>query len=779
MKSTPSLKFIFCIIVALFLTTLSSAQNYIINGYITDQKSGEALIGAVICCNNPPSGTTTNNFGLFQLHLPSGRHHLIAKYVGYEQSEFDISLTKDTIINLQLKTNNILKEVIISDNKYLEFLSSPTIGINHLNAEQIKNLPSMLGEPDLLKVIQMLPGVTLTSEGKSEGSVRGGSPDQTLILLDGVPVYNTNHLFGFFSTFNSDVINNVALYKGSMPARYGERLSSVLDISTKEGNIFKKQRTFSIGTLAGRLSIEGPLSSGKISYSIAGRRTWLDLPIHLGQILNYDEEISYDFWDINGKINWKISNKDRLFLSFYASKDAFIHKDKEFAGMENETNYHFDWQNQTLLVRWNHFINPNMFMQTSAYLSRLLQEEINKPEKDEKEYQKEYNDLYDISIKSDISYSAMALHDIKFGYLLSKKYISPEIIEIKYGDSVSIFNKDVSIKNNTLTGYFEDEWTISKDFKINYGLRSTWYNIRTTNYFGLEPRLALDYKFNSKITIKASYSRMKQYMHILSNNSIGVPVDMWVASTKRVVPETSDLISSGLFYQLNDNINISLEGYYSTMRNLVHYIEGAEYYKLAGQSWENYVTTGKGNSFGTELWIEKKCGQLTGWFSYTLSWSNRLFKDLNNGKKFPYEYDRRHQLKICGNYVFNEKETKNKKVKHTVSASFVFLSGNCISFPTQEYHAAEFPFLNNNTDDILYSRSYTSSINNLRMPPFHHLDIGYQISIEKKGKLYIWDFSVYNIYNHLNVFYYYKKDGQIKQVSFFPILPSVSFTYRY
>jgi outer membrane receptor for ferrienterochelin and colicin len=754
-------------------------QKHTISGYVIDMKSGEALVGATIWDEISRTGAMTNTYGLFQLLLPEGQRQLYFKYVGFNERQLLIQLKNDTLINIALSTNNLLEEVVISENGGQEFLLSPSMSMYRLQATQLNQVPSMLGEADILKVIQMLPGVSMTTEGKAGISVRGGSTDQTLILLDGVPVYNVNHLFGYLSTFNSDIINSATLYKGGLPSRYGDRLSSVLDITTKEGNLNGKAGTISIGTMAGRLYLEGPLKKGKISYALAARRTWLDLPIHLGQMMNYDEEISYGFWDINGKLNWKINDRNRVFFSCYSGKDAFLHKSKGFFSKDDNFDYRFSWQNQTAVLRWNLIPNSRLFVNTSVYISRYTQEQKNISDKKTDSYQRVYNDLNDYSILSDFNYTPSESNVIKFGYHFSKQKFSPEIIEFKEADSLTSLNKDAYINSSTLTGYFEDDWILSEKVKLYYGLRGSWYYGGGADYLGAEPRLAISYHFKPHFTLKLSYSRMKQFLHMLNNNSIGIPVDMWVSSTAKIKPESSYLLSAGLFYQKTNEYNFSAECYYTNMKHVIHYIEGAEYYKLIGHSWESYVTSGKGDAYGVELFAEKKNGALTGWASYTLSWSNRIFADLNNGKPFPYDYDRRHQLKLFANYQLFEKEKKNKKINHSISSSLVVLSGNYISFPTQEYHAVSLPFYGYGEDNSFLTRKYTAGINNLKMPPFHHLDIAYQIKMEKNGKTNCWDFSIYNVYNHKNVYYYYKSKGKIKQVSFFPILPSVTYTRKF
>lgn len=617
-------------------------QTFKLSGYISNASNGESLIGATVWSQNAQKGTVTNNYGFFQLNLSGDEDIVSIRFVGYDTYRLKINLESDTIVNIGLRSNNLLNEVLVEGWQKREFLSAPAMSLYKIQAKDIEKIPAMLGEPDIMKAIQMLPGVSMTSEGKTSVSVRGGSPDQTLILLDGVPVYNVNHLFGFLSTFNTDAISSANIYKGGLPARYGGRLSSVVDIATKKGDFQHRTGVLSVGTMAGRFFLEGPLVREKVSYALALRRTWLDLPIQMSQIMNYAERISYGFWDINAKLNWRLGNRDRLFLSFYNGKDYFMHKDTGLQGWNSELDYRFNWRNQTALLRWNHIFNTSLFSNTSIYTSRYIQELKNILDKKTNSYQRSYNSLVDYTIKTDFFKDQKNLGNLKFGYQVSVKEFSPEVFESKNVDSVSIISADAYVNPVSVIVYIDQDLTISKLLKMNLGLRATDYMVSKLNYWSLEPRLTLSYLLNDNMTVKASYSRMKQFMHMLSNSTIGVSTDMWVSSTKKIKPGTSNLISAGLFYQKTDMYKLSAEIYYSEMKRVTKYKEGGQYFRKLGETWDNVVTIGTGQAYGLELFAEKKSGNFTAMASYSLSESNRKFSHLNNGNRFPYKYGRRH-----------------------------------------------------------------------------------------------------------------------------------------
>jgi outer membrane cobalamin receptor len=674
-------KILFLSVFFVFVLVSAYGQSLVLTGYVNDSGNGEALVGATIWNITGKYGVVTNNYGYFQMHIDASVQHLVIKYVGFNEKKIDLKVLNDTMMVIQLESDNLLGEVTVTDYSNKQFLMTAVPGFHRLSSNEIKRIPSILGEADLFKAIQMLPGVSMTTEGKAAVSVRGGSPDQTLVLLDGVPVYNVNHLFGYLSTFNPDAINSAALYKGALPARFGGRLSSVLDVATKEGNLFNKSKSISLGTMAGRVYLEGPLIENVVSYSFAYRRTWFDLPLRFVQWMNYSQQISYGFWDFNGKVNWKVNNKNALFLSLYRGKDIFRLKDEASLRESTDIDFNYNWQNVTAVFRWNHIANSRLFINTSIYNSNYLQEQKSVTDKANNNYYRSFNGLTDWSIKTDFNYSPTIKHQIKFGYHISLQQFTPEISEMNTTDTLIVQNTDSHIENSTIAFYVDDEFTVSKKSALNYGARFSFYSVEDKMYSGIEPRISYNYNIHSDLSLKASYSHMKQFLHMLTSQSVNVPLEMWFPSTKRVEPSNSDLFSVGLFYYINNGMRVSIEAYYTAMNNVLQYVEGVNFYRQAGYTWEDYVVQGKGKSKGLELLFEKDSGRLTGWASYSLSKSDRTFTSLNFGNPFPYDYDRRHQFKVFGNYDISSKQYKGKTTNQKLAFNFVYLSGHYISFP--------------------------------------------------------------------------------------------------
>jgi outer membrane receptor for ferrienterochelin and colicin len=526
----------------------------------------------------------------------------------------------------------------------------------------VERIPAVLGEPDLLKAIQLLPGVSFATEGSTGFSVRGGSPDQTLILLDGVPVYNVNHLWGFMSAFNNDAISETRLYKGNLPARFGGRLGSVLDVSMKEGNLKKRTGTFSISPIAGRYTLEGPIIKDKVSFMVSGRTTWANLLLSAAQRLesqNSEENrlLTYGFWDVNAKTNWIIDQNNRVYLSFYTGRDAFVTEDGG-GSSKDYTKFSYNWQNLTTVLRWNHIFSPVLFANFSAYNSRFRQEYLNKFDKNGKEVYKGYNNLNDWSLKGDFDWNRGTKTRIKFGYRFSAQKFSPEIISYKSDSNSFELNNDIFTRNIISEIYAEAEISISEKVTGNFGLRGGNMSTQNKSYWSLRPRASVRYLFSEQVSGKVSYSRMKQYLHQLQNTTLGIPTELWVSSTDKIKPGTSGLFSAGVFWKPNGKYNFSAETFYTSLQNVIRYKDGTTALKERGDSWEEYVVSGKGESYGLELMAEKTIGNLTGWVAYTLSKSTRQFDEINFGRTFPYAYDRRHQLNINTNWNSGRKTEK-------------------------------------------------------------------------------------------------------------------------
>ncbi len=777
-----NIQFVIIAVLVFFPNLISAQETATISGYVLDKNTGEQLPGATVYLTLQNKGTVSNNFGFYSITILKGDVKIISRFVGFEVMVSSFNLSQDTIIDIQLKSNNKINEVEVKATPAEDFLFSSAMGIYRLSAKQVESIPAVLGEPDLLKAIQLLPGVSFANEGQTGFSVRGGNPDQTLVQLDGVPVYNVNHLWGFMSAFNNDAISETKLYKGNLPARFGGRLSSVLDVSMKEGNMKKRTGTFSLSPIAGRYTLEGPIVKDKASFMVSARKTWADLLLLATQKLEGASEqvLTYGFWDINAKANWNINRNNRIYLSFYSGRDAFSMEDG--GGYYSDyVKFGYNWQNLTGVLRWNHIFSPILFANFSAYNSRFKQEYINKFDKKGDEVYKGYNNLNDFTVKGDFDWFAVSNTKFMFGYQFSMQKFSPEIISYKSDSHSFILNKDVFTQNIISEVYFEGDINISEKLKGNFGLRGGIMSTNNKTYASLRPRALLRYLFSETVSAKVSYSRMVQYLHQLQNTTLGIPTELWVSSTNKISPGNSDLFSVGVFFKPNLTYKFSSEIYYSLLNNVIRYKDGTMALKEQGDNWEDFVAIGKGKSYGLELMAEKTSGKLTGWIAYTLSKSTRQFDEINFGKTFPYAYDRRHQLNINANLFIKEKNKKGKIIRSEISGNFNYASGNYITLALQEYQGIALPLMEGSRygEEWFAKRSLLNQVNNYQMPAFHNLNLSYRIERQNIDKTIIWNFSIYNVYNRYNPWYYYKKGNKLKQITMFPIIPSVSFTYKW
>nr|WKN35849.1 TonB-dependent receptor [Tunicatimonas sp. TK19036] len=768
-------------------TTKSLSQKYTVSGYVKDQTNGESLIGANVFDQQSLSGTSSNTYGFYSLTLPSDSITLLYSFVGYQPRVVKLLLSQDTTINIELSEGELLDEVIISAAEAEKIQEISQMSAISVPIEQVKSLPAFLGEVDVLKTLQLLPGVQSGNEGTSGLYVRGGGPDQNLILLDGVPVYNASHLFGFFSVFNADAINNVQLIKGGFPARYGGRLSSVIDISMKEGNTKKFQGEGSIGIVASKLTLEGPIVNDKTSFIISGRRTYIDLlarPLIKAQT-DGDETVGYYFYDLNAKVNHRFSDRDRLFLSAYLGDDRFFarygYKDvQNGVTLRDEDEAGLQWGNLTSALRWNHMFTPKLFSNATLTYSRY-RFDINN------EYRYEYLDdstnsklvdsgfakylsgIEDYAAKIDFDYIPSPNHFIRFGVNATRHTFKPGALNIQYEDELSDESLDVLLGSQEtqateFAAYVEDDIELSNRLKVNAGIHFSGFRVNGETYTSIQPRIAGRYLVNESLSLKASYVQMAQFIHLLTNSGIGLPTDLWVPATDRVRPQRSQQVAIGSAYNWKNAYEISLEGYYKTMNNLIEYREGASFIDV-NQNWQDKVTVGDGQSYGAELLIQKKQGRTTGWLGYTLSWTNRQFDELNFGKQFPYKYDRRHDLGLA--VVHNWKERVD------VSFTWVYGTGNAITLPTETY----FP-----------NTYYYGDRNSYRMKAYHRLDASITFKKKKRWGERAWVFGVYNAYSRKNPFYIYLDESQnwdgsgenkFRQVSLFPIIPSISYRFSF
>lgn len=761
-------------IIAAFFLLLSlplHAQNITISGYVTEKKSGERLIGATVYIPEKGIGTTTNAYGFYSLTFVPDNFNLHASYVGYIPYNSSFTAKENMSVNIEMETVKDMKEVVVTGKKDAIHERTQMSAID-LPIQTIKSLPAFLGEVDVMKAIQLLPGVQAGNEGSSGIYVRGGGPDQNLILLDGVPVYNASHLFGFFSVFNADAIRSVELVKGGFPARYGGRLSSVVDINMKEGNKNKLHGEGGIGLIASRLTLEGPIQKGKSSFMISGRRTYYDIlakPFIKGNVKG-----GYYFYDLNGKVNFKLGNKDHLYISGYFGNDKFYAKQKQnlAEGINSSFNTNLKWGNVTAVSRWNHQFNSKLFGNLTAYYSQynfLVSSQTKSTfGVGNEEYLLKYTSgIDDKAVKYDFDYIPHPNHYIKTGvgyvyhtYKPGAQQTKIEGLGMKQDTTIATKN----INAGEIDAYIEDDIKISNALKANIGVHWTGFNVQNKFYHAIQPRLALRYLISDKLSAKASFVQMNQFIHLLTNSSIGLPTDLWVPATGNIPVQKSYQGAAGLAYTHATGMEISVEGYYKTMDNVLEYKEGASFFNTSS-NWEDKVEIGKGKSYGAELFVQKKKGRFTGMMGYTLSWSKRQFDNLNDGKEFPYRYDRRHDFKIAGIYEL----AKNIEV----SAEWIYGTGNAITLPIGYYNGPD-----GNTVQVFGER------NGYRMPSYHRADVSIKFSKQRKNWERAWVISAYNVYNRYNPFYIYSTTNNqgnavFKQMSLFPIIPSISYQFRF
>lgn len=779
------MKNILSLILFCFLTSLVFSQKNTLSGYLTDKTSGEKLIGATIYNSNTFEGTTTNTYGFFSLTMDSGEVSVVFSYLGYQSIIIDTLLNENITINIALEPGEKINEVVINVKKNTSISESSQMSEINIPIKQIKRMPAILGEPDLIKTLQLLPGVQSGGEGSAGFYVRGGGPDQNLVLLDGAPLYNTSHLFGFFSTFNPDAINNVKLIKGGFPARYGGRLSSVLDISMKEGNLKKWQSEGSIGLISSRLTVQGPIIKDKMSLIISGRRTYYDILAapFISAASGGNSTAAFYFYDLNAKLNYKISERDRVYFSVYNGKDKFGAKYKDsYDNNDLTTQAGIWWGSLTSTLRWNRIVNDKLFMNACLISSKFKFDIGAKDEYSWTEFPSGnsvqesfeinyYSGIEDFGGKVDFDWIPKSNHLIKFGAGVTKHKFSTGILSLKFDDSDE--SLDTTIGAHPITSiesyvYIEDDVKLTNNLKVNWGAHISGLNVRDKFYPSLQPRISARYLLKNDWAIKSSFSQMRQFIHLLSNERAGLPTDLWVPATDRAKPEDSWQVALGVTKPLKikkHDFEISVEAYYKEMNNVISYKEGANFFGI-NESWEDKVDIGWGQTYGSEVFVQKKLGNISGWLGYTLSWSNRKFTNINQGESYPFKYDRRHDLSIVLTYDLSD--------KISFSANWVFGSGQALSLP-------EYQYIVNTEWGSTMPVGQAEHKNSYRMPNYHRLDFGMTFKKEKKWGERSWNIGVYNAYNRLNPFYVYIDNyiGKVKQVSLFPIIPSVSYNFKF
>ena len=783
-----------------------------VSGYITDESSGETLIGAGVLVEESarknPTGAVTNAYGYYTLTIPRGKVALQYSYVGYESVAMELDLQRDTTLNVVLTPSAEIREARVVAQKDAG-IQSTYLGAIDVPLVHIQRTPVVFGEADVLKALQLMPGVQGGNEGFTGLYVRGGGPDENLILLDGVPIYNVDHMLGILSVFQTEAVKKVTLYKGSFPARYGGRVSSIVDIRTNDGNMKETHGSFGMGFLTEKFHLEGPIIKDKLSYSLSARglhTIFFDPAIrYFGKRLEEGEEVyaNYFFYDLNGKITWRLSDTDRFFLGSYNGRDQlnvrFDEDESVWSDTDgfNRTKIGIGWGNNVVSLRWNHVFSSQLFSNTTVAFNRYRMA-MYTGMKSQGSYYDGTRYVYDFDIdylsgirdwsaKMDFDYVPSPRHLVKFGAEYTYHTFLPQTLtavtftqegneenreEQKYGNTAPYRGHDVSV-------YAEDDFSVGDHLTVNPGLHLSLFNTEGKSYWNLQPRVSAKYAWDAGWSVKAGYARMAQYVHLLSSAQIALPVDLWVPITKDIKPVTSDQWSAGVYFDGIKGWEFSVEGYYKSMHNILEYKDGT-LMVATNTGWETKVEMGNGRAMGLEFFAQKTAGPVTGWLAYTLAKSDRQFPDgtINLGERFPYKSDRRHNFNINANWQVTP--------RIDLSATFVFATGGTTTLPIRQTMILR-------PDGRSSSADYVEHRNNYRLPPSHHLNIGANFHKKKRHGERIWSLSVYNLYRQLNpnlVFFHYETERAtpeaepetklvMEKLTILPFIPSVSYTYQF
>lgn len=775
-----------------------------ISGLITDAATGETLIGAG--ATSGKHGTVSNSFGFYSLTIPGekDRVDVTFSYVGYLPKTLTIPAGRDTTVHVRLVPGASLEEAVVTAPRE-SGIASTRMGAIEVPVAAVKSVPALFGEADVLKTIQLLPGVQGGTEGFSGLYVRGGGPDENLLLLDGIPLYHAEHMLGIFSVFQPEAVKKVTLYKGSFPARYGGRISGIVDVRTNDGNLYETHGSVGVSMIGEKLHIEGPVWKGKTSYSLSARGMHTLLLTPVIKLTGFDG--NYFFYDLDAKFAHRFSGRDRLYFNVYHGLDKFHYREsnKVFDGRTGQPftdtqKLGIRWGNTVAALRWNHVVGPRLFMNTTVAFNRyhmrmdsdMRTREI-KADGDTEDSQVQFDyrsGMRDWVAKADFDYTPTSSNKFKFGAEYTFHTFVPETLtgygrqrvnESPQADTTLYMRSNSLQRGHEASLYAEDEIRLGSHLSLNPGLRATLFNTQGKTYWSIEPRLNAKVNFTEDWWAKASYSRMSQYVHLLSSSQITLPVDLWVPITRNIRPETADQFSLGLYFGGLPGWNFSVEGYYKAIRNVLEYKEGAVFL-FDSSGWESKVEAGSGRAMGVELFIEKTTGKTTGWLGYTLAKSDRLFPSINHGQRFPYRYDRRHSVNLVVNHRFNE--------KFDISLVWNFASGGVTTLPERRIVASS-PAGEPRYVDLVSSR------NNFRLPASHTLNLGFNFHRRHTRGESIWNLSVYNVYNHMNptlvqkenkesVISRYQADGpaewqlihevRIKKITLLPIFPSIGYT---
>ncbi|CAA9499044.1 MAG: TonB-dependent receptor [uncultured Segetibacter sp.] len=770
---------ILCVLLFIFfsLPLLFAQQKFTVSGTITSAKTGETLIGASVKVKDTATGTTSNEYGFYSLTLEKGNHVIEISAIGLKQKQQQIQLDKNVALNVSLQEEARELETVVVKTTGRRSITNPQMGMDRVTVAETKNIPMLLGERDVLKTIQLLPGIKSAGEGSSGFFVRGGAADQNLILLDEATVYNASHLLGFFSTFNSDAIKDITVYKGGMPAQYGGRLSSVLDIKMNDGNNQDYGVSGGIGLISTKLNVEGPIQKGTSSFLVSGRRTYADIFLKLSKDSAINKNQLY-FYDLNAKLNYQLGKKDRLYLSGYFGRDQL--GVGEVFGLQ--------WGNGTGTLRWNHIFNSKLFSNTSFIYSNYDYKISIRSGSNDFDI---FSQIRDLNLKQEFQWYAGNRNTVRFGFNSIYHTIRPG--EITASIASNLNSQYRQRRHSWENGIFaSNTFKVSDKINLTYGVRLTtfsvlgkgdFYNINSEGtvtdtfsyksgeflktYVNPEPRVAISYIFNSTASGKASYVRNVQNLHLVSNSTTGSPTDKWLASTNIIKPEISDQVSVGWYKNLAANkYELTVEAYYKNMQNQIDYRTGANIY-INSDAVESQLLFGKGRAFGIEWLLRKQTGKLTGWLSYTLSKTERKIDGINNNQWYNARQDRTHDIAIVGSYQVNK--------KWTVSANWVYYTGDAVTFPAGKYRV---------DDQVIF---YYTERNGYRMPNYHRLDLGATMQLKKKRR-YSSElaFSLYNAYGRENAYTIAFREStddpqktEAVRTALFRYIPSVSFNFKF
>jgi hypothetical protein len=757
---------------------LCAQVKYTVNGTIRDKKTGEVLIGASIrLLEIPRSGIASNSYGFYSVSALPGDYHLVVSFTGYLPDTLSVAFRSNQLLPIALSPEGQqLQEVVVSAAKKNDNVTRPLMGVQKLSTNEIMNIPVLFGEKDVLKTIQLLPGIQSAGDGNSGFYVRGGGADQNLILLDEATVYNPSHLLGFFSTFNSDAIKDITVYKGGMPAEYGGRLASVVDIKMNDGNNKDYHLGGGIGLISSRLNAEGPIVQDRGSFSVSARRTYADLFLKLSRDSNVNSNSLY-FYDLNVKANYKIDEKNRVYLSGYFGRD----------NLGFGSSFGIDYGNATGTARWNHVFNSRLFSNTSLIYSNYSYKiKINSTNNDINIV----SNIRDLVLKEDLQYYVNSDNKINFGLSVIHHEISPGIITASQASSFnSVKLQDKYSLENAL--YISHEWSPTGKFRLNYGLRFSTFTVlgpgnfytydsagnpidtvhygpgrNVKTYMDPEPRFSTSYQLNEASSLKLSYTRNIQVLHLLSNSTSANPTDLWIPSSNNVKPEIADQVSVGYYRNFQDNrYEFSSEVYYKKMQNQIDYKNGAQL--IANENVESQLQFGEGRAYGWELYFKRKVGRLTGWISYTLSRSELKLSQVNNGHWYPTKQDRTHDIALVAIYQAAK--------KWTLSATWVYYTGNAVTFPSGKYEV------------MGQTAFYYTERNGYRMPAYHRMDVAATLQAKKTKKFESsWTFSIYNVYGRENAYsIVFQNDPgdptktQALQYALFRFIPSVTYNFKF